>query len=231
MKIFVLTGAGISTESGINTFRAADGLWENHRIEEVATPQGYARDPALVHSFYNARRAALKTVDPNPAHMALGRLQTALALKGGGLTLVTQNVDDLHERGGAKHVVHMHGELNSVFCTDCNHKWEWREDLTPQSICPACQSAATSRPDIVWFGEMPYFMEDIERALRACDLFVSIGTSGAVYPAAGFVSMARNMGKETLEINLERSEGSHLFDETRLGKAGTLVPAWVDSLI
>ena len=231
MKIFVLTGAGISAESGINTFRAADGLWENHRIEEVATPQGFARDPALVHSFYNARRAALKTVHPNPAHLALGRLQTALAQKGGLLTLVTQNVDDLHERGGATHVVHMHGELNSVFCTNCNHKWEWREDLSQLSICPACQSQGTPRPDIVWFGEMPYHMDAIERALRACDLFVSIGTSGAVYPAAGFVNMVATMGTETLEINLERSEGSHYFNETRLGKAGTLVPVWVESLL
>ena len=231
MKIFVLTGAGISAESGINTFRAADGLWENHRIEEVATPQGFARNPALVHKFYNARRAALTTVYPNPAHKALARLESALAQKGGGLTVVTQNVDDLHERGGVGSFIHMHGELISVFCTACKHKWEWREDLSEQSICPACQSLGTLRPDIVWFGEMPYHMDVIERALRACDLFVSIGTSGAVYPAAGFVNGARSMGKATLEINLERSEGSHLFDETRLGKAGTLVPEWVESLI
>ena len=184
-----------------------------------------------MHKFYNARRAALKTVYPNPAHKALARLESALAQKGGGLTVVTQNVDDLHERGGVGSVIHMHGELISVFCTACKHKWEWREDLSEQSICPACQSLGTLRPDIVWFGEMPYHMDVIERALRACDLFVSIGTSGAVYPAAGFVNGARSMGKATLEINLERSEGSHLFDETRLGKAGTLVPEWVESLI
>jgi len=231
MHIVTLTGAGISAESGIDTFRAADGLWENHAIEDVATPEGFARNPALVHNFYNQRRAALKTVTPNPAHIALARLQTYLEKEGGSLTLVTQNVDDLHERGGARHVIHMHGELTSVFCTACDHKWHETEDISEASICAACRSQGTLRPDIVWFGEMPYHMGKIEAALQACDLFVSIGTSGAVYPAAGFVQMARRQGKQTLELNLERSEGSHFFHETRLGKAGTLVPEWVESLI
>ena len=231
MKIVILTGAGISAESGIDTFRAAGGLWENHRVEDVATPEGFAKDPKLVHRFYNLRRAALKTVEPNPAHFALAKLGAELAKRGGQLTLVTQNVDDLHERGGAKEVIHMHGILTSMLCGNCEHRWEYLGDASPELPCPKCYVKGTSRPDIVWFGEMPYAMHVIEERLAACDLFVSIGTSGAVYPAAGFVQMARSMGKATLELNLERSHGSHFFDETRLGPAGTLVPQWVDEAL
>jgi len=231
MHIVVLTGAGISAESGINTFRAADGLWENHRIEDVATPEGFALNPERVHRFYNERRAALKTVKPNPAHIALADLHTGLTAKGGRLTVVTQNVDDLHERGGLSSVIHMHGELTSNKCTACNHKQYCTDDSSPISICAHCQSVGTLRPDIVWFGEMPYHMNAIEAALYTCDLFVSIGTSGAVYPAAGFVNSARNRGIQTLELNLEPSEGSHLFHESRLGKAGDIVPVWVKSLL
>ena len=230
-NIVILTGAGISAESGIQTFRDAGGLWENHPVEQVATPQGFAKDPQLVHRFYNLRRAALKTVTPNPAHIALARLEAAMAEKGGKLTIVTQNVDDLHERGGAQSVIHMHGILTSMLCENCEHRWEHHEDAGPKMVCPKCHVQKVCRPDIVWFGEIPYQMKRIEEALRVCELFVSIGTSGAVYPAAGFVQMARGLGKDTLELNLDASQGSHLFTESRLGPAGTLVPQWVDEVL
>ncbi len=227
-NIVILTGAGISAESGIQTFRDAGGLWEGHRVEQVATPEGFAADPVLVHRFYNLRRAALTTVEPNAAHIALGRLQNAFA---GEVTLVTQNVDDLHERGGASRVIHMHGELLSGFCAACSHRWRQAEDLSVETVCPACHTVGGLRPDIVWFGEMPYQMDRIERALRGCDLFVSIGTSGAVYPAAGFVQLAHAYGAQTLELNLEPTQGSAFFSETRNGPATQLVPEWVDSIL
>ena len=226
--IVILTGAGISAESGIQTFRDAGGLWENHPVEQVATPEGFAADPKLVHRFYNLRRAALSTVEPNGAHIALGRLQSEFS---GSVTLVTQNVDDLHERGGAAEVIHMHGELLSAFCTACDHHWQQLENLSVETPCPACQTIGGPRPDIVWFGEMPYDMDRIEQALQDCDLFVSIGTSGAVYPAAGFVQLAHMHGAQTLELNLEPSQGSAFFGETRYGLATQLVPHWVDSLL
>jgi len=228
--IVILTGAGISAESGIDTFRAEGGLWETYPVEQVATPEGYAADPALVHHFYNLRRAALKTVKPNPAHFALAKLQAGLKAKGGSLTLVTQNVDDLHERGRVPDTIHMHGILTSMLCGACGTRWNWHEDTSVQTRCPSCE-LRTARPDIVWFGEMPYRMDEIEAALTACDLFVSIGTSGAVYPAAGYVQMARQMGKATLELNLEPSQGSAYFDASRHGKAGTIVPQWVDEVL
>ncbi|MDO7868389.1 NAD-dependent deacylase [Nocardioides jiangxiensis] len=227
MRIVVLTGAGVSAESGVPTFRDADGLWEGHRVEDVATPEGYDADPALVHAFYDARRAALADVVPNAAHLALGRLESVL---GDDLTIVTQNVDDLHERGGAHHVVHMHGELLSALCRACGHRFPWITDLGDRPACPGC-GVSELRPDIVWFGEMPYEMDRISHALAAADLFVSIGTSGAVYPAAGFVIEARARGIRSLELNLEPSEGTHWFDEARQGKAGDLVPRWVDEVI
>ncbi|TCJ23182.1 NAD-dependent deacylase [Nocardioides jejuensis] len=227
MRIVVLTGAGVSAESGVPTFRDADGLWEGHRVEDVATPEGYDADPALVHAFYDARRAALREVAPNPAHLALGRLESVL---GDDLTIVTQNVDDLHERGGAQHVVHMHGELLSALCRACGHRYRWSGDLGDRPACPGC-GVSELRPDIVWFGEMPYEMDRISQALAAADLFVSIGTSGAVYPAAGFVIEARARGIRSLELNLEPSEGTHWFDEARHGKAGDLVPRWVDQVL
>ena len=226
--IVILTGAGISAESGIETFRDAGGLWENHPVEQVATPEGFAADPALVHRFYNQRRAALKTVAPNAAHIALARLQ---AEHRGQVTIITQNVDDLHEHGGASDVIHMHGELTSALCAACDFRWQQDEDLSVSSACPACQTVGGPRPDIVWFGEMPYQMDRIETELQACDLFVSIGTSGAVYPAAGFVAQTRAMRKATLELNLEPSQGSAMFDENRFGPAGTIVPPWVKEIM
>jgi NAD-dependent deacetylase len=227
-NIVVLTGAGISAESGLATFRAADGLWEDHRVEDVATPEAYARDPALVHRFYDARRARLGEVEPNAAHEALARLDAEWP---GGLLIVTQNVDDLHERAGAKRLLHMHGELKRGWCLACDERFGWDGAMGEAAACPECASDGSVRPDIVWFGEMPYEMERIDAALMDADLFVSIGTSGAVYPAAGFVQTARYRGAQTLEINLEPSQGSIFFDERRYGPAGIEVPKWVEAMI
>ena len=224
----MLTGAGISVESGLATFRAADGLWEDHRVEDVATPQAFAHDPALVHAFYDARRARLGEVEPNAAHQALARLDSEWA---GDFLLITQNVDDLHERAGSRRLLHMHGELRKGWCLGCDERFGWDWPMGEGASCPACGHTGHLRPDIVWFGEMPYEMERIEHALQRCDLFVSIGTSGAVYPAGGFVQTARYFGARTLEINLEPSLGSFLFDESRTGRAGELVPQWVDEVL
>lgn len=231
-NIVILTGAGVSAESGIDTFRSAGGLWEQHRVEDVATPEGFARDPDLVLRFYDMRRAAIQTKEPNPAHIALGRLERdwPKRVPGGSVTLVTQNVDDLHERGGSLAVIHMHGEHLTVWCTNCDTRHRWTGPLIERPPCPACH-APYLRPDVVWFGEVPYRMDEIFAALSEADLFVSIGTSGAVYPAAGFVRTAREIGAETLELNLERSQGSQWFHETRLGPASEIVPAWVEELL
>ena len=226
-NIVILTGAGISAESGIDTFRGGGGLWEQHRVEDVATPEAFARDPELVLRFYDMRREAIQTKQPNPAHFALARLDAEWP---GELLIVTQNVDDLHERAGARRVLHMHGEHLNAWCTWCDVRSPWRGPLLDRPPCPACGARAL-RPDVVWFGEMPYRMDEIYAALRGCDMFVSIGTSGAVYPAAGFVRDARELGARTLELNLERSEGSAWFDESRLGPAGELVPAWVAEML
>lgn len=227
-NIVILTGAGISAESGLRTFRADDGLWEDHPVEQVATPQGFRRDPDLVQRFYDERRAQVRAANPNAAHLALGRLD--MAWKRGELLIVTQNIDDLHERGGARRVLHMHGEALSAWCTACDARHHWTGTLRDNPPCPACGMAAL-RPDIVWFGEMPYQMERIYRAIAAADLFVSIGTSGAVYPAAGFVQEAGRAGARTLELNLEESLGSRMFGETRLGKASEIVPDWVEEML
>ena len=226
-NIVILTGAGISAESGIGTFRDAGGLWEQHRVEDVATPQAFARDPDLVLRFYDMRRAAIMAARPNPAHAALARLDAAWP---GELLIVTQNIDDLHERAGARRVLHMHGEGLSAWCTACDARLRWTGTLLDDPPCPSCGARAL-RPDIVWFGEMPYRMDEIFAALREADLFVSIGTSGAVYPAAGFVRQARECGARTLELNLERSQGSTWFHESRLGPASAVVPEWVEEVL
>jgi NAD-dependent deacetylase len=214
-NIVILTGAGVSAESGLATFRGPDGLWEGHRVEDVATPEAFARDPELVHKFYDAHRALAQLDAEWPGHMLL----------------VTQNVDDLHERAGSKRLVHMHGELTRGWCLRCNQRFGWTGPMGERAECPDCGTAGMVRPDIVWFGEMPYEMERIDEALRNCDLFVSIGTSGAVYPAAGFVQSARYAGAQTLEMNLEPSLGSIYFDESRTGPASALVPAWVEQML
>lgn len=225
--ILILTGAGISAESGLGTFRDVDGLWTKYDLEDVATPEGFSRDPALVHAFYNARRANCLDATPNAAHDALGRLQVEHS---GRVTLVTQNVDDLHERGGATDVIHMHGQLAGALCAQCDHRWPAPREMSPAASCPSC-SAPRTRPDIVWFGEMPYQMDAIYAALGDADLFVAIGTSGTVYPAAGFVGEARAMGIPTLELNLEPSDTAGIFDEARFGPATEIVPAWVDEVL
>ena len=223
----MLTGAGISAESGVPTFRDDGGLWCGHRVEDVATPEGYAADADLVHRFYDERRRSLRDVVPNPAHTALARLGEAL---GERLLLVTQNVDDLHERGGSTDVLHMHGELLSALCAACGGRHRWEDDLVHRPPCPGCGDLAL-RPDVVWFGELPHGLDRVEDALSEADLFVSIGTSGAVYPAAGFVRVARSYGAHTLELNLEPSEGTLWFREARHGPAGELVPTWVDEVL
>jgi NAD-dependent deacetylase len=226
-SIVILTGAGISAESGLATFRGPDGLWEGHRVEDVCTPEALRRDPVMVHRFYDARRAALGSVEPNAAHRALARLDAEWS---GELLIVTQNVDDLHERAGAKRMLHMHGELLSALCADCGARQPWSGPMGEGRECAACGAAAL-RPDIVFFGEMPYQMDRIDAALSRADLFVSIGTSAAVYPAAGFIQTARYHGADTLELNLEPSAGSAWFAETRLGPASELVPGWVEDVL
>lgn len=227
-NFFVLTGAGISAESGLKTFRDNDGLWESHPVEDVATPDAFDRNPALVHRFYNLRRAALSDVEPNPAHRTLADLQAHLRKRGGDVVIVTQNVDDLHERAGAQNVIHMHGELKRALCSACSFRWDCTDDMSCDSVCPACATVGSPRPDIVWFGEIPYHMDQIETALAQADQFISIGTSGAVYPAAGFVQMARSMGVPTLELNMEPSLRSTYFDAARHAPAGMIVPLWAE---
>lgn len=222
-SIVVLTGAGVSAESGIRTFRASDGLWEDHRIEDVATPAGFARNPALVHDFYNGRRRQLCSppVAPNAAHKALADFERRFR---GNFLLVTQNIDDLHERAGSRNVLHMHGELLKARCRQCGALAEWRADLSTETPAPCCDMPGSLRPHVVWFGEIPLEMERIERALTHCDLFVAIGTSGHVYPAAGFCDLARASGARTVEINLEQTAGSHRFGEHLIGAASRTVP-------
>jgi NAD-dependent deacetylase len=238
-NIMILTGAGISAESGIDTFRSAKGsgagLWEKHRVEDVATPEAFARDPDLVLRFYDMRRAAIQKAQPNAAHLALGRLAREWGQRQGrgDIAVVTQNVDDLHERGGVdgKHLIHMHGTHLTAWCLACDGRPAWRMPLIDRPACPMCDSEGTLRPDIVWFGEMPYRMDEIDAALRRADLFVSIGTSGAVYPAGGYVRRARADGIRTLELNLEPSKGSASFDEARYGPATQVVTAWVEEML
>ncbi len=228
-SLVVLTGAGISAESGLPTFRDANGLWEGHRFEEVATPEAFASDPTLVHRFYNLRRAALPSVQPNAAHLALAQLEKEWS---GPFLLVTQNVDDLHERAGSQAMRHMHGELRKIRCEGCAGVTSWETDLSADTPCPTCGKKGHLRPDIVWFGEMPFFMDEIQQALRTADLFISIGTSGVVYPAAGFVELARKSGaKRRIEVNLDATDVSGRFNEHRIGPASIEVPKLVNELL
>lgn len=233
-SIVILTGAGISAESGVPTFRASDGLWCGHRVEEVATPEGFKANPALVQQFYNERRRHLRAVEPNAAHRALARLGVEWP---GDVLVVTQNVDDLHDRAHAEvpetegfELIHMHGELLKARCTETGKVCDWHDDIRPDTVSPF-SDAATLRPHIVWFGEMPLAMQVIERALAKCSLFVSIGTSGNVYPAAGFVSAARRAGAHTVELNFEPSLGQSLFEERHYGPATKIVPVFVERLL
>lgn len=234
-NIVILTGAGISAESGLQTFRASDGLWCGHKVEEVATPEGFAKNPALVQQFYNQRRAQLKQVEPNAAHAALAKLAGEW---NGVVTLVTQNVDDLHQRAAANlsrqnySFYNMHGELKRARCAKTERVYEWNEDIAADTACDCCKEPGTLRPHIVWFGEMPFFMDEIYAALDRCDVFISIGTSGNVYPAAGFIQYLGMRGvAHTVELNLEPSQGSHYFDENHFGPATKIVPEYIYKLI
>ncbi|MER2536227.1 MAG: NAD-dependent deacylase [Rhizobiaceae bacterium] len=227
-SIVILTGAGVSAESGISTFRDPDGIWSKVDYREVATPQGFAANPARVHEFYNWRRRNVLTVEPNAAHLALARLEREFA---GDVLLVTQNVDSLHERAGSVRLIHMHGQHDQALCGACRRRSAWQGDMSLASACPSCGQAGHMRPDVVWFGETPYQMEHITTALSSCDLFISIGTSGNVYPAAGFVATARAAGARTIELNLEPSEGAAFFDEAEHGPATRIVPAYVERLL
>lgn len=227
MRIVILTGAGISADSGLATFRDAGGLWEGHDVEQVATPEGFDADPELVQSFYDARRRAQVEAVPNAAHRALARLEESL---GDDVLVITQNVDDLHERAGSTRVLHMHGQLSSALCTACQRRSPWHDDLSHQPPCPHC-GASSLRPDVVWFGEVPHHLSEIQAALEGCDVFAAIGTSGEVYPAAGFVAMARAAGVQTVEINLEASRLASAFDDVRPGRASEFVPQWVEEVL
>lgn len=229
-NIVILTGAGISAESGIRTFRAADGLWEDHRLEDVATPEAFQRNPQLVQRFYNERRRQLLSpeIAPNPAHRALAKLEAKFT---GNFLLVTQNIDDLHERAGSKNLIHMHGELLKARCSFTGDLFPLRTDLSADWECECCNEKGTLRPHVVWFGEMPLDMERIYRALSECDLFISIGTSGNVYPAAGFVQEANRAGAHSVELNLERSNVGDAFSEHRYGPASEVVVGFVDELL
>ncbi len=229
--IVILTGAGISKESGLETFRDAGGIWSQVNLEDVATPEAFARNPVRVHDFYNHRRRGLQdpAIKPNAAHFALARLEREWT---GNVLLVTQNIDDLHEQAGSAQVLHMHGELLKALCSACGIITEQRDDLFIESVCTACGKAGALRPQVVWFGEMPHYMDDIEIALKHCALFISIGTSGNVYPAAGFVHMADMAGcPRKIELNLEPSEGASAFNEAQYGPATNIVPAFVESLL
>lgn len=226
-KIVVLTGAGLSAESGLATFRDPNGIWAKYDWREVATPEGFARNPELVRDFYNTRRRAHAGIKPNAAHIALAKLERAVP----EATIVTQNIDALHEAAGSKSLIHMHGEILKALCAQCGERRPWTEDLTASTVCPSCTKGGGMRPDVVWFGEMPYQMQRIAGHLAACELFISIGTSGNVYPAAGFVAAAREAGAHTVELNLEPSEGASLFAEAVYGPATEIVPAFVDRLV
>jgi NAD-dependent deacetylase len=228
-NIVVLTGAGLSAESGLATFRDKDGIWARYDYREVATPEGYARNPALVLDFYNQRRRQVAEVEPNAAHFALARLEEEHP---GDILIVTQNIDPLHEAAGSRNLIHMHGEIAKALCAECGARAHWGlADITLASECATCGARGRMRPDVVWFGEMPYHMERIAEALDACDLFLSIGTSGTVYPAAGFVAGARRAGAYAVELNLEPSEGASLFHEAIQGRATEVVPDYVERLL
>ena len=227
MNILILTGAGISAERVLGTFRDSDGIWTKFDLEEVATPEGFERDPVKVHDFYNARRRNVLSAKPNDAHLALARLEQS---RKHNVTIVTQNIDDLHERAGSRNILHMHGEIVRALCHNCGVKWDATDEMSPYDRCPDCNTAYT-RPDVVWFGVIPYHLDEIRDLLDETDLFVAIGTSGEVHPASSFVQLAAMAGASTLDLNLDSSDTTIFFKESRRGPATQIVPAWVNEVI
>ena len=232
-NIVILTGAGVSKESGLATFRDADGTWNQYRVEDVATPEAFARNPALVHEFYNRRRQELKNVEPNDAHKALCKLELHWrSLKNAGrVLLITQNVDNLHEKAGSRNLLHLHGELLKTRCVKCQNVYVSWDDLSVETPCPRCKQTNCLRPNIVWFNEVPRRLSRVYQALRQCSYYIAIGTSGAVYPASQFIRDARKARAQTIELNLTRTDVSHNFHETRLGPASEIVPRYVEELL
>lgn len=228
-NIVILSGAGISAESGLSTFRAENGLWNHHKVEDVATVEGFARNPEYVHDFYNELKKELFKAQPNPAHLAITKLQNEYKL--GNVYVVTQNVDTLHEKAGNKNVFHIHGQINQDVCLNCGHVIETWDDMSTEDSCPNCHVQGMIKPNIVFFGENLLYMDKVDNLLQTCDLFISVGTSGVVYPAAGFVQIAKMYGADTLEINLEETSNNFLFDRHITGKAGTALPALVEELL
>lgn len=226
--IVILTGAGLSAESGLSTFRDKGGIWSKYRIEDVATPEAFARDPAAVLDFYNMRRRKVLGVRPNAAHAALAKLESDFP---GTVTTITQNIDPLHEKAGTRNLIHMHGEILKVLCMHCGGRHPCEDDLTVDLVCGTCNKRGGLRPDVVWFGEIPYRMEEVNAVLGTCDLFLSVGTSGNVHPAAGFVAKARAVGARTVELNLEPSRRNSLFTDSIHGRATEIVPDYVARLL
>lgn len=227
-NILILTGAGISAESGLATFRSANGLWNNHRVEDVATIEGFERNPALVHDFYNQMKSEVEKAQPNAAHLAITRLQNEYPAT---ISIATQNVDTLHEKAGNQNIYHIHGQINQAVCLNCGSVLQTFGDVDTETICATCGTAGMMKPNIVFFGENLLCMDKVELLLRNCDLFISIGTSGVVYPAAGFVHTAKYYGADTIEFTLEPTANNHLFDRHVFGGAGTTFPAFVDELV
>ena len=227
-SIVVLTGAGISAESGLATFRSSNGLWNNHRVEDVATIEAFQRNPEFVHDFYNQMKPELLAAKPNPAHLALTKLQNNYPAP---VSIITQNVDTLHEKAQSRNIYHIHGQINQAVCLNCGHVLETWNDVTTETVCPQCSVAGMMKPNIVFFGENLLYMDKVERLLASCDLFLSIGTSGVVFPAAAFVQTAKLYGAETYEFNLEKTSNNFYFDHHIFGKAGDILPPFVDELL
>ncbi len=227
-SIVVLTGAGISAESGLATFRSSNGLWNNHRVEDVATIEAFQRNPEFVHDFYNQMKPELLAAKPNPAHLALTKLQDNYPAP---VSIITQNVDTLHEKAKSRNIYHIHGQINQAVCLNCGHILETWNDVTTETVCPQCSVAGMMKPNIVFFGENLLYMDKVERLLASCDLFISVGTSGVVFPAAAFVQTAKLYGAETYEFNLEKTSNNFYFDHHIFGKAGDTLPPFVDALL
>lgn len=227
-NIVILTGAGISAESGLATFRSENGLWNNHKVEDVATIEAYWRNPDYVHDFYNQMRPELFNAKPNAAHLAITKLQEKY---NSNINVITQNIDTLHEKAGNKNVWHIHGQINQIVCMNCGHVFETWGDVSSEDSCPHCGISAMLKPNIVFFGENLLYMDKVDELLQTCDLFISVGTSGVVYPAAGFVQVAKFAGADTIEVNLEETSNNYLFDRHIYGKAGEVLPQLVQELI